>query len=1016
MGPEKFQFPIIKRNSKPEVGSTNESIRHIPVVEAEDVSRVGSENKDADSLPSLRTPESSSVNPPEILLEGEKTPDQLIGEARNKYINSFSAWQKFKQDKPSKELSSMEQANRDAEEESLSMSSADSYKKYQETIKEIVKNELDKEREESMRAWTVEESTERIAIKQAELVEKYVIKEASYLEDQKAESWPPKEKGWWGTTLESYSKLPKSLKFAASAAVGTAVAVSMPGIAVGGMVGLGGIAGLRLARGIGGSFVGAGINKLVGNILGVKLEKEVKQYEEKISSLETSSKVSFEDIQKQHEEFLLKRDKLKTRNKWLSIAAGVVSGAGLSAVSGMLENSAATGLGLKNTLPKEEHFVDGRVINSEPKSYFPGHSPEEQIKPDLGDTHPIPDAELNYEPTPKVEVQPEAIVGNPTPKPEGILPNSEAAVGSPVEVGSEDLTSQIERLTVQPKEGFWQPISREMEFRIKANPEKYGLTPDDVLDENSPALAKAVVRETNQVLKNNELMDSSGEIRISQPGSILRLSEDGKLEVSDDTKLYSHNFSDSPVEGNPTEQLVGSPAPKELGEESIKVEQRNLSAFRNSRNVEAVESIPTQPAELLTSNELVGESTQSVERIIPAVEVSEMSESWRTEALIAHEKLEPLVHRAEELSSQMNEEFFLNLKKAPLSELNKYENILTGGNSEILEIENLTKALEEDGLEAPESYLEISDDLKEKLETLAKIKAERTAEFSKFEQILPPDYISNSNITLKQYLEVESVKYDIPGQPSSRALEDFINSANPSPSDMNLKLREFIESRFDNQGFRTAPSEYEASEITLRPSLNEISSAMKAHAQINATRIEMPDYMENLNLSLEASKSMSLEEFNKNFINNSEFGAITKDLTAICKNASENIKSLEDAGWKVDPELKNSVRIAVEKMQELDSLSDKYSEAWKEFLSDVGLDEQSYTNAILNVKDNAGHPLVIDTGTVLDMPKYFTPSQLDKFVGLVDRVKELTEDLTPEELAEVRKLPVDQLIKQNIKL
>jgi hypothetical protein len=182
------------------------------------------------------------------------------------------------------------------------------------------------------------------------------------------------------------------------------------------------------------------------------------------------------------------------------------------------------------------------------------------------------------------------------------------------------------------------------------------------------------------------------------------------------------------------------------------------------------------------------------------------------------------------------------------------------------------------------------------------------------------------------------------------------------------------------------------------------------------TRAEMPDYMENLNLSLEASKSMSLEEFNKNFINNSEFEAITKDLTAICKNASENIKSLEDAGWKVDPELKNSVRIAVEKMQELDNLSDKYSEAWKEFLSDVGLDEQSYANTILNVKDNAGHSLVIDTGTVLDMPKNYTPSQIGKFVGLVDRVKELTENLTPEELVEIRKLPVDQLIKQNIKL
>jgi len=986
MGPEKFSYPLINPDPKPEVGKVDDTIKKIPLVEAQDVS--GESEKPEDSMPSLKTPDSLGGNTRETNKEetkktgetspeGEKTPDELIAEARSEYINNFSAWQEFKQKKPTKELSLMEKTNHDVEEDTLSKSSADSYKKYQETIRQIVKVELDKEREESMKAWTVEQTTEKMASKQAELIDKYVIKESAYLEEKKIETWPPKEKGWWKTTLESYSKQPKAVKFAMGAVVGTVVAVSTPGIAVGGMVGLGGVAVLRLARGIGGSLLGAGVSKLVSGILGRDLEKKTKQHEEDMLSSEKFSKASFEDIQKQHEEFLLKRDKLKTRNKWLTIGAGVASGAGFAAASGALENSVSNSLGLKHALPKEEHFADGRAVNPEPKSYFPGHSPEEQINPDLGESHPIPDAELNYEPS-------------STPKPEGIPSNTESTVDLPIEVGSEDLAAQIERLTVRPKEGFWQPVSREVEFRIKADPEKYGLSPESVIDEDSPELARAVAKETNRILRENEVIDSSGlEKRISNPGEVLELTKEGEILVNPKA-VYVEN----PIEIK---------SPKLVTEVATESDNESLVVEPRKNLVNSVDNtILNQPAVRVSSlaeNELI--------------ENVDSSQDWLTADLKAHVEL---AQTEEALNSFNNDLDLETYKGLPLSGQKEFSDILRDDNiinSQLENYENYRQAVEQGGIDLPENNL--VEDLKEKIEEMREVYKETLNAKQEIVSELP-NY--DGKIKIQDMLRLWKSGESANWEGGYGDLAEKISEMDLTDHDLEKSLEEFLNDHVTQNGLET-PVVTKVTEIpsySISKISEEAQKLIDSHAQINATKIEMPDYMENLDLSLEAGKKMSLEEFNKNFINNSEFNSIKAELTEICRKTTESIKSLEEAGHKVSPELKDSIHDAIEKMQELDNLGDEYSEAWKELLSDIDLDEQSYANAILNVKDSAGRPLVIDTGTVLDMTKHYTPSQIGKFTGLIEKVQELTEDLTPEELAEVRKLPVDQLIKQNLKL
>lgn len=925
-----------------------------------------------EDLPALISVSEAKVIPEGMTSEEfekkEKTPEEKISSLRTEYSANFSEWQKFqKENKKGSGETDVKEANRAAQEEGLAKKSEASYAEYQQAIRDLVNSELEKEKNESMKEWTVEQVEGRLAVKKAELIQRFVIEEGEILEKAKSEAWPPKEKAWWQNALESYSNLPRLQKLAYSAAAGTVLVATLGGVAS--ITSVTGIFALKAARAGLGSFATPAINKFIGGILGEKLEKEKFKKEEEF----LKSDKGLEDIQKEYQSFLERQKKIKARNKYLGIGASIAAGIGITGLSSLAEGSAADLLGLKPSLSSiPEKTVDGRLINSESKSYMPGYSPEEQIKPDLGQSVPVPEAELNYESVPT------------TPKAEILPPDVPEQVSA---ADSADLAAQTERLTVHEGEGFWQPVSREVEFRINQNPEKYGLSVEDLGDESK--LAKAVVKETNQILRSEGIIDSAGETRVSSPGAVLRLSEDGKLEISDNAEMYSHEFSNASAESAPTAAARPS-VPAELGDQPVPVGERNFSAFRNLEQ-------PIEPVAAAATPE-----------IIP------VEEPWRTEGLTAHEELEPLVRRAEELGDQLDEDFFSKLEQAPLSELDKYEDVLTGGESEISQIKELTDSLRADGLESPPAYLEITDSLRSRLEHLQEIKAERLEQFAKFEKTLPPDYASNSALTVKQYLEIESAKFDIPGQPSSRALEDFLVSANPADSEMGLKIKDFMMSRFNDSGFQVNRFSYEVPELAVRVYPQSISLAVESHAQINLAKIELPEYSQELDAILSDARHSSLADFRKNFEQAPELNLLKEDITRLCAATSEKIKVLESSGWTVGSGVKNSINEVIKKTMELDGLSYAYEQKWKDWLHDAGFENpQDYVRSIAEAKDNAGQPVSIDLGSVLSV----TPSQVgDRFAGFLEKVRELTKGLTPEELAEARKLPVDQFIKQNIKL
>lgn len=926
-----------------------------------------------EDLPALRSVSEAKVIPEGMTSEEfeqkEKTPEEKIGSLRTEYSANFSEWQRFqKENKKGSAETDVKEANRAAQEEGLAKKSETSYAEYQQAIRDLVNSELEKERNESMKEWTVEQVEERLAVKKAELIQKFVIEEGEILEKAKSEAWPPKEKAWWQNALESYSNLPRLQKLAYSAAAGTVLVATLGGVAS--VTSVTGIFALKAARAGLGSFATPAINKFIGGILGKKLEKEKVKKEEEF----LKSDKGLEDIQKEYQNFLERQKKIKARNKYLGIGASIAAGIGITSLSSLAEGSAADLLGLKPSISNiPDKSADGRLINPEPKSYMPGHEPIER-----GDAVAVPEAELNYDSTPAA---PKSEVPPPADIPEQVSENSA------------DLAAQTERLTVRQDEGFWQPVSREVEFRIKADPEKYGLSAADVASEDSPELARAVARETNQILRINKYIDSTGEVWFGKPGATLNLSEDGKvLTVSEDADLRSLDYSDSPTAESSAVRTAEPPAPAELGDQPVPVGERNFSAFRNLEQ-------PIEPAAAATPE------------IIP------VEEPWRTEGLTAHEELEPLVRRAEELGDQLDEDFFSKLEQAPLSELDKYEDVLTGGESEISQIKELTDSLRADGLEPPSAYLEITDSLRSRLEHLQEIKAERLEQFAKFEKTLPPDYASNSALTVKQYLEIESAKFDIPGQPSSRALEDFLVSANPADSEMGLKIKDFMMSRFNDSGFQVNRFSYEVPELAVRVYPQTISLAVESHAQINLAKIELPEYSQELDAILSDARHSSLADFRKNFEQAPELNLLKEDITRLCAATSEKIKVLESSGWTVGSDVKNSINEVIKKTMELDSLSYAYEQKWKDWLHDAGFENpQDYVRSIAEAKDNAGQPVSIDLGSVLDMSKNYTPSQIGKFADFVDEVGKLAKNLTPEELAEARKLPVDQFIKQNIEL
>jgi hypothetical protein len=874
--------------------------------------------------------------------------------SRNKYVAAYQEWQVFKDKKgfwsktgdlTRKAFHNLgvtdqteyltEKEKYEAEEKRLSLVAAEAHSEYQKEIQDAFKHDYVDARKEHMQKNNVEPAAEYLAESRADLINKYIIEESDILEKLKIENWPPKERGWWETTWKSYSQLPKAVRFALSASIGTAAVALFSTAAIAGATGVLGIGAFKMARSGFGYAFGRGVSKLT-NILFEKVkEKDVSKHKKEI----LSSEEEFFDIADRHQKFLETQKKIDAWKKVEQFALGLIVGVGASNVLAHGENFTETSLGLKT-----DKIIDGRLVHPEPKSNLPGYDKS-------GENIPVPEAELNYK--------------------------------SPVDA------EQLERLTVRPKEGFWQPVSREMEFRIKANPEKYGLSAEEIAGDSSE-LAKTVTRETNRILRDNGALNASGEVWIGKPGSLVILSEDGKLDISDGAELSPHNFAESqtPVVGHTV---------SELGEESIPVEPRHFSPGQNF-------------AENLADSEtrISGESIES-------------TEPWLTDGLRVHETWDALGKRIEIVEGQMDDNFFEKIEHATLADLEK-QNYLFGEDgqitSELSKFKDFSDLIEQDGLNLPIKHQELLENLQEKLDKFAEIKATRLEQFEEFQKSLPANYTPNSQWTIKDFLEREASVYKIPGQSNGDALESFVNSCNPSGTELNMTLKQFFASRLDDSGFHhTAPIPFETNIVMPNVPSAGISEAIKAHAEINVVNVEMPTYLETLKTGLADGTKSSLAEFDKFFIKSPEFSMLKQDVNNLCNVAEAKIKYLEESGWTVDQDLKNSIAAAREQLKEIAELEYEHTENWKSWLEDSGFtDEHDYITHILEAKDSLGQPVTIDLGSVLDMPKLYTPSQMGRFSEFVDKVSELTKDLSPEELVEARKLPVDQFIKQNIKL
>jgi hypothetical protein len=890
--------------------------------------------------------------------KSESIETSKLAPSRDKYITAYQEWQAFKNKKgfwsktgdlTRKAFHNLgvtdqtehltEKEKHEEEEEKLSLVAAEIHSEYQKILSESFEKDLVAARERFMKEFGVEPTAENLAESRADLINKYIFEEADILEKLKIENWPPKEKGWWETTLESYSKQPKAVRFALSAFIGTAVVTTFSTAAIAGATGVLGIGAFKMARSAFGYTVGRGVSKLTNILFEKAKEKDVSKHEKEIFS----SEEEFFDIANRHQKFLEKQKKLEAWKKTEQIIFGIGVGVGVSDALAYGENFTETSLGLKT-----DKIIDGQLIHPEPKNNLPGYDKS-------GENIPVPEVELNYE--------------------------------SPIDA------EQLERLTVRPGEGFWQPVSRELEFRIQANPEKYGLSAEDLVDESK--LAKAVAQETNHILRSNGALETYGEVRIGQAGSIVSLSEDGKLGISENAEIYSKTFFDQDLSNTPKNQLsVTDHSVSELGEESIPVESPHFSSGQNF-------------AENLTDSEtrISGEST----------------EPWLTNGLRVHETWDVLGKKIEVVEGQMDDNFFEKIEHATLADLEK-QNYLFGEDgqitSELSKFKDFSDLIEQDGLSLPIKHQELLENLQEKLDKFAEIKTTRLEQFEGFQKSLPANYTPNSQWTVKDFLEREASVYKIPGQSNGDALESFVNSCSPSSAELNMTLKEFFASRLNDSGFHhTAPIPFETNIVMPNVPSAGISEVVKAHAEINVVNVEMPTYLETLKTGLADGTKSSLAEFDKFFIKSPEFSMLKEDVTNLCDVAEAKIKILEASGWKINPELKDSITTAREQLKEIAELEYKHTENWKGWLEDFGFtNEHDYITHILEAKDSLGQPVTIDLGSVLDMPKLYTPSQMGRFSEFVDKVSELTKDLSPEELAEVRKLPVDQFIKQNIKL
>lgn len=227
--------------------------------------------------------------------------------------------------------------------------------------------------------------------KATEIFQKLIIDENDALAKAQMESWPPKEKGIFRKAVEQWAKIPKSIRWAASAAIATGLAVS-GGYVAGGTAALA-FAGYRFGRAALAGLTTIGAERLTAlgikgweSTIGKKKTKEyrVEELKEKFAEGNIVEEQSSEEYQKIIEE-ATKRTRRQNLFKW-----GVAAAAGGSSMlwGGALDNALGFGKPAipvegrgKPTVPEEESSTRPGEIGSEAPTKPGGPIPETAPRP-----------------------------------------------------------------------------------------------------------------------------------------------------------------------------------------------------------------------------------------------------------------------------------------------------------------------------------------------------------------------------------------------------------------------------------------------------------------------------------------------------------------------------------------------------------------------------------------------------------------------------------------------------------
>ncbi|MEK7635938.1 MAG: hypothetical protein AAB405_02495 [Patescibacteria group bacterium] len=460
------------------------------------------------------------------------------------------------------------------------------------------------------------EHREKLGLSEADIFQEIIIKEQDGLAKEHIANREPLKQTWFRKLMADYVSMPLWKRVAISSAIATGL------FAAGGALGLGGVAAAafiapakfattRIVRGI----LGAKMAALTGGFVKIYKTRKAEEYRKKemavikdlfgiqigkidseaefrqlLAGISDGYQKTIKNVNKKH----------KNASRWAAAAA--IGAGGLTAgiltmteLDGPLCDLINDKLGFgghKILSPRvsAESFSTGRVPPPESFSWKEAMSPGGPK---------VPPAEKLFEEMPRLEDAPADLADVSPEKIEKVV---EAAV--PVE----NADHLLDLATVQQGKGIWHAIYKQLDYKLRHNPSKFGLTPEDLQD--ADRVKNVLNNQTGKLLVEQGYVKADGtEIRIAKPGVKVFLDTDNNIRIEDG--------------GNPTYEWsreVGKTA--EAVEAAEKLETPEISPVEIPKTAENVQVEDFQTEQAVQA---VQPETLPLETEIPAASEPEIS-------------------------------------------------------------------------------------------------------------------------------------------------------------------------------------------------------------------------------------------------------------------------------------------------------------------------------------------------------------------------------------------------------